>query len=84
MGKRFGKLPAVCSVELGPAIQPDASGNPQPNTRILGCIADIRNFEASHPEATVLYIALFRQGWEMGASWVENHTPCIAAQDKTA
>jgi len=40
MGRRLGKLPGVCSVELGPVIQRNASDNLQPNTRILGCIAD--------------------------------------------
>ena len=67
-----------------PVIQPDASGNLQPNTRSLGCIADIRNFEAYHPEAMVFDVELLRKGWEMGARWVEKNTICTPAQDKTA
>ncbi len=83
MRKRVGKLPAVYSAEVGPAIQRDATGHLQRNTRTHGCIADIRSFEASHPEATVFDVEAFRQGWEMGARWSESMT-CTTAQDRTA
>jgi hypothetical protein len=86
MGKRFGKLPAVYSAELGPAIQRDANGHLQPNTRTHGCIADIRSFEASHRGATVFDVEVFRQGWERGARWSADMTgqTCRLGQDKTA
>jgi hypothetical protein len=83
MAKRVGTLPSVYSAELGPALQRDATGHLQANTRTHGCIECIRSFEASHPEATVFDVEVFRQGWETGARWVEN-TTCTTAQDRTA
>src|ERR1035437_8444705 len=67
MERRVDKLPAVCLVEFGLAIQCDATGNLQPNTRTLACIEDIRKIEASNPEATGFDVESLRQGWEMGA-----------------
>ena len=62
----------MSSVEFGPALERDASGDWIPNIRTYGRIDDTQALAANHPWVGDVEQWSFLEGWEMGARWAES------------
>lgn len=69
---RFRLGPEMRSVEFGPALEQDASGDWIPSTRTYGRITDTQALTSNHPWVGDVEQWSFLEGWEAGARWSEN------------
>lgn len=69
---RYKRRYDLYGIDLGSWHQVGPDGHLEPNTRTHACSADIENFVASHPWATMVDVELYRDAWVAGVKWVES------------